>query len=531
MLGRVVTGLTIAAAVAAVASAEDVMWPAVDFGRYHALVIGNNDYQHLPKLTTAVADAEAVAALLEAKYGFQVSKLINATRRDITGAFNSLRQTLTEKDNLLVYYAGHGVLDEEADRGYWLPVEARRDDDSDWFANTRLSGYLKAMSAQHVMVVADSCYSGNLTRTVTSTVRSGAEWTAWMERMNEKRSRTALTSGGLEPVLDRGGGGHSVFARAFLAALEENPGVLFGEEVFDRVKGVVVANAAQTPEYSDIRYTGHDKGDFLFVPVNRRVAAPIRPPAAAPPTAAADREVVFWQSIQNSDDPAMFEAYLQQFPNGVFAPIARLRVRRGREAEAGPEPSQAAEVTPVEIAFMLDRDANVRAKPSSRARRVTTLAKGTRVLAVGKASVGAWTWYRVRHGDRDLGFVRADLLRRAPTGETTSAAKPITEAEVEITFWNSIKDSRNPREYEAYLHRFPEGTFADLARDRAARYRQTAAVAEGSDDEPPPRRSGPYPFDGDWEGEVYSCIIRTPYEAKATVRAGWLNGTFIDAFG
>ncbi len=45
------------------------------------------------------------------------------------------------------------------------------------------------------------------------------------------------------------------------------------------------------------------------------------------------------------------------------------------------------------------------------------------------------------------------------------------------------------------------------------------------------RRLGPYPFDGDWEGEVYSCIIRTPYEAKATVRKGRLEGSFIDAFG
>ncbi len=166
--------MLVAVAVGATASAQDVKLPEIEFGRYHALVIGNNDYRYLPKLATAVGDAEAVAALLEEKYGFRVTKLANATRSEITGAFNRLRQTLTKKDNLLVYYAGHGSLDEEADRGYWLPVNARRDDDSEWFSNTRLTGYLKAMSAQHVMVVADSCYSGNLTRVATSTVRSGA---------------------------------------------------------------------------------------------------------------------------------------------------------------------------------------------------------------------------------------------------------------------------------------------------------------------------------------------------------------------
>ncbi len=232
MLRRATAAVVFTLAVCAAASAQDVKLPQIEFGRYHALVIGNNDYAHLRKLTTAVGDADAVATLLEEKYGFRVTKLINATRLDITGALNRLRQTLTEKDNLLVYYAGHGVLDEEAGAGYWQPVDARSDDDSNWFSNTRLTNYLRAMSAQHVMVVADSCYSGNLTREATSTVRSAAERTAWMERMNDKRSRTALTSRRLEPVRDRGGGGHSVFARAFLTALEENLNVLFGEELF-----------------------------------------------------------------------------------------------------------------------------------------------------------------------------------------------------------------------------------------------------------------------------------------------------------
>ncbi len=111
--------MLVAAGICSGAAAQDVKLPEIEFGRYHALVIGNNDYEHLRNLTTAVGDAEAVARLLEEKYGFQVTKLINATRRDIAGALNRHRQTLTERDNLLIYYAGHGVLDEEAGAGYW----------------------------------------------------------------------------------------------------------------------------------------------------------------------------------------------------------------------------------------------------------------------------------------------------------------------------------------------------------------------------------------------------------------------------
>ena len=92
MLGRVIAALSVVIGAFSTASAQDVKLPKIDFGRYHALIIGNNDYQHVRNLTTAVGDAEAVAALLEEKYGFKVTKLINATRRDVTGAFNGERR-------------------------------------------------------------------------------------------------------------------------------------------------------------------------------------------------------------------------------------------------------------------------------------------------------------------------------------------------------------------------------------------------------------------------------------------------------
>lgn len=64
MLGRVLTALTVVVAITSAASAQDVKWPKIEFGRYHALVIGNNDYQHLRKLTTAVNAAGSIARRL-----------------------------------------------------------------------------------------------------------------------------------------------------------------------------------------------------------------------------------------------------------------------------------------------------------------------------------------------------------------------------------------------------------------------------------------------------------------------------------
>jgi outer membrane protein assembly factor BamD (BamD/ComL family) len=233
----------------------------IDFGNYHALVIGNNEYRHLTNLKTAVNDAKAVGVLLEQTYGFKVKYLLNAGRKDIIDALSTLRRSLSKRDNLLIYFAGHGWLDTEAGRGYWLPVDSERDSPSNWISTGDISDFLKAMRAKHVMVVADSCYSGTLARAVKLAVPTSQ----YLRRMAEKRTRVALTSGGVEPVLDDGSYGHSVFARAFLNVLKKNQGVLEGTRLFNELRRPVILNAPQTPEYSDILYAGHEGGDFLFI--------------------------------------------------------------------------------------------------------------------------------------------------------------------------------------------------------------------------------------------------------------------------
>ncbi len=233
----------------------------IDFGAYHALVIGNDTHENLPDLTTAVNDAKAIAAVLTGEYGFKVKTLFNATHADIIDALDEYRETLTDRDNLLIYYAGHGWLDEDTGRGYWLPVDAKVNRRSRWVSNATISDTLKGLLAKHVMVVADSCYSGTLIRGAGVSLRSGEYWA----RMARKRTRVALTSGGLEPVADKGGGGHSPFATALLDALKGNEAVMDGTQLFSRVRRPVMLNANQTPEYSDVRNAGHDGGDFLFV--------------------------------------------------------------------------------------------------------------------------------------------------------------------------------------------------------------------------------------------------------------------------
>jgi len=245
------------------------------FGRYHALVIGNDHYKHWPQLMNAVSDAMAITKVLKEQYGFQVTLLKDATRGQIMKALNQYRKVLTEKDNLLIYYAGHGHLEQGIDRGYWIPIDAETNDNSEWVLLPSVTDMLQLISAKHVMVVADSCFGGKLTRSSLAQLKPGLTDDARIDLLKtlaKKRVRTAMTSGGVKPVLDAGGSGHSVFADAFLGVLDENNTVLEAERLFWAVRTRVVSmsqklHAEQIPTYDPIHMAGHESlGDFIFVP-------------------------------------------------------------------------------------------------------------------------------------------------------------------------------------------------------------------------------------------------------------------------
>lgn len=250
----------------------------VDFGTYHALIIGNNSYKYFPGLDTAITDARETEKVLREKYGFKTRLLIDANRYEILSVLNEMRDELTESDNLLIYYAGHGELDRANTRGHWLPVDAERDNSANWISNIAITDILNAMQAKHILVVADSCYSGSMT--LSSVPRLESEpgeidkknKLRWLKVMAKVRSRTVLTSGGLQPVLDQGGGNHSVFANAFLTTLKNNDGVLEAYKLYRNLFTEVRQSAGkfgidQRPEYTAIKHGGHEAGEFIFVPV------------------------------------------------------------------------------------------------------------------------------------------------------------------------------------------------------------------------------------------------------------------------
>ena len=249
--------------------------PELKHGAYYALVIGIDSYRPLPHLETPVNDAREIAVVLNEQYGFTTQTLLDmeATRDHIIEALDHYRSSLKENDNLLIYYAGHGYFDKEADSAYWAPVDAGKDTYAHWIIAEDITKTSNALPARQVLIISDSCYSGMLTRKAASPDFTREDHAQYVEKMLLRRSRHIMSSGGNEPVQDSDASGHfsthSVFANALLQTLSEDQETEFtAGQLFNRIQELVGVRAAQVPQYKLILDPRSNGGDFVFFRVH-----------------------------------------------------------------------------------------------------------------------------------------------------------------------------------------------------------------------------------------------------------------------
>lgn len=272
-----VPGVSAAAALAtAAATPVAAAPPPVPTGRRHALVVANQRYRHWPALDTPEADGRAVADALRSRFAYQVTLLQDASRPQLLQALARLRQQVGPEDQVIVYYAGHGQMDEATARGYWIPVDGAEKDVSQWVSVIDVTDQLAAMPARHVLVIADSCYAGTLVRSLMPRIDAALmaeQRHAPLAHLSRQRVRVALTSGGLEPVVDGGSIEHSLFARSLLDALRAIDGPVAGQELFAAVSARFSHLASrlrltQQPQFAPIGFAGHEAGDFVIAPAS-----------------------------------------------------------------------------------------------------------------------------------------------------------------------------------------------------------------------------------------------------------------------
>ncbi|RMG28188.1 MAG: hypothetical protein D6730_05900 [Bacteroidetes bacterium] len=266
------------------------------------LGIGINEYEHWPKLNNACKDVQDIAGLLQNFYEFDPinSKLLlneAASYDNIIMTFEEYVNRLNEDENLLIYYSGHGHLlrrPNKTNRGFWIPVDARENQPSDYLSNTRLRDYIADLSARHVLLISDSCFSGTIFMQG-STRSKGA-----LKELQAKPSRWALCSGRHDELVHDGPPGeNSPFAASILHVLthhaEQGINIL---ELVDEVMKRTREEYDQLPEGRPLQRSGHKGGQFVF---RRRL-----------------NEEDFWQQIRQTHKLRAYQRYLSIFPGGKF---------------------------------------------------------------------------------------------------------------------------------------------------------------------------------------------------------------------
>lgn len=230
--------------------------------KYYGLIIGIDHYEdpNLPDLDNPIGDAERLYSTLVQRYRFNLSEMVllrDAKRLDIINALDYLSGRVTPRDNVLIFYAGHGTWDEKSDIGYWLPSDAYMTTTANWFRNSTLVDYLKAIDSKHTLLITDACFAGSIFKTRAGFQKEDRAY----EVLYELPSRKAMTSGTLTEVPDR-----SSFTRYLIDRLDSNEDTyISSEQLFSSFRIAVINNSDAIPQYGEIRNVGDQGGDFIFL--------------------------------------------------------------------------------------------------------------------------------------------------------------------------------------------------------------------------------------------------------------------------
>jgi len=235
-------------------------------GKYYSLIIAINDYQDdaILDLDHPINDASALYEVLTQDYTFDQENsqlLTNPTRSEIIDGLDDLSRKVTDQDNVLIFYAGHGYWDETAEIGYWLPSDSRKGRKSAWFRNSTLRDYIKEIDSKNTLLIADACFGGAIFKSRSAFMSDAS---IAISAQYETKSRKAMTSGTLSEVPDK-----SVFMKYMLKRLSANQEkYLATQNLFVSFKDAVINNAIlknNIPQYGSVQNAGDEGGDFIFI--------------------------------------------------------------------------------------------------------------------------------------------------------------------------------------------------------------------------------------------------------------------------
>lgn len=232
----------------------------------YLVVIAIDKYEasNLAPLNNALIDTQKIIDTLTSKYGFELYEkpLFNelANRKNILETLNSLSSYLTDEDNLIIYYAGHGLMHSKTKKGFWVPCDAT-ESLSDCIPNSSIIDAIEGIDAKHILLISDSCFSGTFL-----TQERLADFKVHYSKLDEQKSRWLLASGREEKVSDGKPGEGSPFANSLIQFLRENQSKFLSlNELFSAVQKQTGITSNQQPISAHIERVGHQGGQMVLI--------------------------------------------------------------------------------------------------------------------------------------------------------------------------------------------------------------------------------------------------------------------------
>jgi Caspase domain len=309
-----------------------IVWsPVAHAEKRVALVIGNGTYQKVSKLPNPVNDAKAIAGMLRAAGFDEVTLHENLGIRELRQAIKDFSSLARDADTAVVYYSGHGV--EANGINYLIPIDAVLDSDIDVpYEAYSLDNLVQVLEPARRLrlVMLDACRDNPFARSMKRTIASRAVG-GGLASVEPTSANTliafAAKAGSI--ALD-GEGANSPYATAILNNLT-TPGldlrIAFGQ-VRDEV--LKVTRNKQEP----FVYGSLGGGEIALLPA--KASPQIGPSMPSKPTIDYDKEmeITFWNAVKDGKSKELLQTYLDRFPIGTFAGLARVLVDQLIKEEA-----------------------------------------------------------------------------------------------------------------------------------------------------------------------------------------------------
>ena len=231
-------------------------------GKTWVVFVENSDYEEFASLTGPEKDITVMRSSLA---NYKISNFVHKkdmSKREMEKFFSiELRDLVraNQVNSLLIWYAGHGKFINET--GYWIPVDASRDDEFSYFnvsvIKSSLQSYYEGLT--HTLVINDACESGASFADLTRGENSDKRCENWQDVRS--KSSQVFTSAGYELAID-----NSQFTKTFANTLKNNTNSCIPIDVIVKsVKKSVIQNNKQTPKFGIISGLGDEDGTFFFI--------------------------------------------------------------------------------------------------------------------------------------------------------------------------------------------------------------------------------------------------------------------------